>query len=87
MPHDIHGRLVEKGDVVLVSGYPQPDGAPAKFEAKRVHHIYEGPETCDLLVEGFDVRDGRTIHTAKQSELLVKHDGSKPSVANAESEG
>ncbi len=73
MPHDMHGRLIEKGDVVAAPAfYDRPK------QAARVAFIYEGSDTCNLQVETFYPRDGRPTVTAKESELLLKHDGSIP---------
>lgn len=73
MPHDIHGRKIEAGDVVKGFSY-----ATQKKEVLKVQKVFEGTDTCNLFAHHFDVREAGTSLNAKEAELVLKADGSEP---------
>lgn len=75
MPHDSKGRLIEIGDVVKCLKY---GGEKVSKQVGKVSHIYAGTETCNLQVATFESREGFQTVTAKESELVLKADGSEP---------
>lgn len=74
MPHDKHGRLIEKGDTIAAPHiWPYGD----ELSPAQVVHIEPKQETCNLAVRTF-TQPGLVSTTASQAEILLKHDGSKP---------
>ncbi len=78
MPHDIFGREIQKGDVVLATCWP--DAAPA---AKKVIAIAPGTDTCNLSLADFEPRLGAQNATAKETKLILKADGTEPAAPQA----
>jgi hypothetical protein len=84
MPHDIHGRKIEKGDVVAAKVWPVGD----RYTANQVLAVQEGTDTCNLSLASFEPRMLIQHATASETELLLKADGSKPeALAAAKVEG
>ena len=71
--HDVKGRLIEVGDVVLVKDWNSP-----KLTVKKVAHCFPGSDTCNIGVFDFETRYGQQSYNAKDSEIVLKHDGTLP---------
>jgi hypothetical protein len=69
--HDKHGREIGVGDVVAV----QERWDKPKLVAKLVTHTMPGSETCNIICDAYEIREGRQSHNAKDSVLLLKADG------------
>lgn len=74
MPHDKHGRKIEEGDVIVARHWVH-----GREAACLVMGVCEGAETCNLTVQSVQapLAAPQTI-TAKETEILLKRDGSKP---------
>ena len=68
--HDKHGREIEVGDVVAIKNW-----GDEKFVAKKVFKTFPGSDTCNIMCEDFDPREGRGTFNAKESVILLKADG------------
>jgi hypothetical protein len=83
--HDKKGRLIEKGDYVKVPDpfqekYP-PDSAKQTIGLVAATYGDDQNGTCNLGLHFFDVRKGQSSSNAKDSEIVLKHDGSDPTPA------
>lgn len=74
MPHDCKGRKIDIGDVVKTKKW----NAEGKFEIKKVNHIFEGATSCELGLFDFEPHFGQGSANAKDSEIVIKADGSEP---------
>lgn len=78
MPHDCKGRLIEKGDVLAASSWVHG----GKKAALQVIGVSEGSDTCNVFAAHFDPRIPGSSFNAKETELILKHDGSFPDDQN-----
>ena len=74
MPHDRKGRRIEIGDYVRYT----PSGVAPQIG--RVSAVYAGQTTCNLAVTFYQpfAAPTTTSTTAKESDLVMKSDGSEP---------
>jgi hypothetical protein len=76
MPHDRKGRLIEIGDHLKFKSY----GAEA-FSVGRVFSVSPGSETCNVSVVHLQPSYwpiAQACVTARETELVLKNDGSEP---------
>jgi hypothetical protein len=78
MPHDIKGIEIEEGDVVVTNMYVHGRNAAAL-----VVGVIKGTDTCNLNVCTVHAPNMNPQYvTAKESEILLKRDGTKPVLPN-----
>ena len=84
--HDCKGRLIEEGDVVAAKDYRRGHNGPPDHKGKRsafkVIGTLPGSESCNMYCLAFGGTYGQLdTLSAKETELLLKHDGSTPAQA------
>lgn len=74
MPHDKNGQKIEKGDLIAVKAWW--DGQ--RMAGARVLGVSEGSDTCNVVAAPVDPGLQHGSFNANETEILLKHDGSKP---------
>lgn len=79
--HDIHGREIHEGDIVAANDWTRGnDNGKMKRSAFKVIGTTPSSTSCNLNVLGFvpAMTSGIQTVTAKETELILKADGTTP---------